>query len=92
MIRIHFNADEPVPFRFFLSLCNRNFSNIFLEKKPRPLHMEDLKLLPGETARLNCSMVLQDHSFHIEWLRRAEVNGSYVDSTGAPLFEVLEVC
>ena len=64
---------------------------LFFKDKSKALSRKNVELVSGETARLNCNVVRQDRSSRIEWLRRAEVNGSSVDSAGAPLFEVLEV-
>lgn len=60
--------------------------------KPKLLGMQNVTVRVGDTARLNCSMASQDHGFStVEWLLQASVNGSKVDSMGAPFFEILDV-
>ena len=60
--------------------------------KPKLLGMQNVTVRLGATARLNCSMTLQDRrTTKIEWLRRESANGSFFDSAGAPYFEQLEV-
>lgn len=69
-------------------MCNVNKD---VPKKPKLHGIQNVTARTGDTVRLNCSMAPQDRLSHVEWLRHVEVNGSFVDSTGAPFFDVLDV-
>lgn len=60
--------------------------------KPKLLGTQNVTARVGDTARLNCNMASRDRGFStVEWLLQTSINGSNVDSTGAPFFEILDV-
>lgn len=65
------------------------------------MEMENVTAYVGETARLHCHVASENHGhdseeedpepYSIEWFELESVNGSYVDSSGAPYAVQLEV-
>ncbi|KAI9550033.1 hypothetical protein GHT06_007624 [Daphnia sinensis] len=81
------NIHSSVNFIFHLTVLRKDAL-----LKPKLLGMQNVTVRVGDTARLHCSMAYQDHGLStVEWLLQASVNGSNVDSTGAPFFEILDV-
>ncbi|XP_057381297.1 fibroblast growth factor receptor 1-like isoform X2 [Daphnia carinata] len=79
------NSHGSVNFAFHLTVLRKD-----AVLKPKLLGMQNVTVRVGDTARLNCSMASQGFST-VEWLLQTTVNGSNVDSTGAPFFEILDV-